>query len=259
MSLGTESNANIYVPDIYWAQTSKTVSLKIILSEVKVNSIEIKDNTVFFDSFSNNKNYKFELKLSDEIEDFKYSVSGRTILINLTKKDSQWWNSLQTNNILKPFIKVDWDKWVDEDEDKGELLNGMDNMMGMPPGLDLSSLGDMSGNLPGMEEMMKQSQGINQQYDDDEEEDEEEEEEEEEEEDDEENELSKQDFDQKIDSITLDDRKEDSDKQMNNPDYEMIDKDIILGEAENEINNNHTTEVNLDIQDTVNVTHPSSE
>lgn len=52
-----------------------------------------------------------------ELQESKASVGLRTIVYLIKKEESKWWNRLLKQEGKTPaFVKVDWDKWVDEDE-----------------------------------------------------------------------------------------------------------------------------------------------
>ena len=50
------------------------------------------------------------------------NVSSRSVFYLVKKAESKWWNRLTKQEGKHPlYLKVDWDKWVDEDDvDKGE-------------------------------------------------------------------------------------------------------------------------------------------
>lgn len=57
-----------------------------------------------------------------ELQESKASVGSRNIVYIVKKEESKWWSRLLKQEGRTPtFIKVDWNKWVDEDEqdDKG--------------------------------------------------------------------------------------------------------------------------------------------
>ncbi|KAK2654184.1 hypothetical protein Ddye_014040, partial [Dipteronia dyeriana] len=62
----------------------------------------------------------------------------RSIFCILEKAETGWWKKLLCGDGKTPhYIKVDWDKWVDEDEDTGGDLD-----LG---GMDFSGMGGMGG------------------------------------------------------------------------------------------------------------------
>lgn len=55
----------------------------------------------------------------------KIQITNRHILAVLEKKEKGYWDRLLKNKGKPPqYIKVDWSKWVDEDEEKGECIFG---------------------------------------------------------------------------------------------------------------------------------------
>lgn len=84
-------------------------------------------------------------------------MTDRNIFLTLAKKDDKWWDRLNSG-IKLSFIKTDFSRWRDEDDDDEPSANagfdmsqfanmgGMGGMNGMP---DMSAMGDM----PGMDDM----------------------------------------------------------------------------------------------------------
>ncbi|GJU86632.1 putative reverse transcriptase domain-containing protein [Tanacetum coccineum] len=57
----------------------------------------------------------------------KSSVGSRSIVYLIKKEESKWWNRLlKQEGKTPPFVKVDWDKWVDEDEQDEKAAADMD-------------------------------------------------------------------------------------------------------------------------------------
>ena len=52
------------------------------------------------------------------IQESKISVGLRHVFCVLIKKESGWWKRLlHGDGKAPPYLKADWDKWVDEDEE----------------------------------------------------------------------------------------------------------------------------------------------
>lgn len=52
-----------------------------------------------------------------KLQKSKASVGPRTIVYLIKKEESKWWNRLLKEEGKTPmFVKCDWDKWLDEDE-----------------------------------------------------------------------------------------------------------------------------------------------
>lgn len=52
------------------------------------------------------------------IQESKTSTTSRSIVYLVKKAEDKWWSRLIKQEGVRPvFLKVDWDKWVDEDEE----------------------------------------------------------------------------------------------------------------------------------------------
>lgn len=110
-------------PTILWSQTKENINLKICLSDCQNVNIELDDN-INFSCQSQNENYYFSFKPMDKVKEHRVNVSGNNINIVLNKVETTWWDKLTLNKDYKNHIKVDWDKWVEED---GEVMVNYDN------------------------------------------------------------------------------------------------------------------------------------
>jgi len=128
-------------PTTKWAQRSDRVFLTIELPDAKDVKLNLKPEGLFNFSAkgSDDLPYEFDLELFDaaNVEESKAAVAPRTICYLIKKAESKWWPRLLKKEGKPPvFLKVDWDKWQDEDdEDIG--FNDFD-------GMDFSKL-DMGG------------------------------------------------------------------------------------------------------------------
>jgi len=88
-------------------------------------------------------------------EDKRQIATGRQLEFILPKAESGWWPRLLKSEIKAPWIKIDFEKWKDEDEVKEELEDDNDFGGGFPgmSGIDFSQFtgGDMGG-LGGFDE-----------------------------------------------------------------------------------------------------------
>ena len=54
------------------------------------------------------------------VQESKINVGPRSIFCILEKAEKEWWKKILRGDAKTPhYVKVDWDKWVDEDEDTG--------------------------------------------------------------------------------------------------------------------------------------------
>ena len=150
------SNENI--PNILWAQSPQKIFLTILVSDSKNNTFLIKNqNLISFECNSNTKIFKFEFELDDSIKDYSMNITNRKITISIEKSEESWWMKLTDNPLYKNNIKVDWDRWQDEDDDDEvqPMMGGMESMMGGMGGME-----SMMGGMGGMEEMLKNMGGM---------------------------------------------------------------------------------------------------
>jgi hypothetical protein len=84
-------------------------------------------------------------------------LTSRALVFNLRKKDleHEYWPRLTKDKLKSPYIKTDFSKWVDEDEQEGTASTdvdddpGMGGMGGMPGMGGMGGMGGMPG-MPGM-------------------------------------------------------------------------------------------------------------
>ncbi|WWC66657.1 uncharacterized protein I206_100561 [Kwoniella pini CBS 10737] len=108
------------------------------------------------------KEYAFDLQLYDEIipEETKKVITSRAVLLILRKKEprSEYWLRLTKEKPNRNWVKTDFSKWVDEDEQEGAEdptagmdMAGMGGMGGGMPGMEgMGGMGGMGGSMPGM-------------------------------------------------------------------------------------------------------------
>ncbi|XP_078164239.1 HSP20-like chaperones superfamily protein isoform X9 [Carex rostrata] len=129
-------------PEVKWAERLDKVYLTIQLPDAKDANVDVQpDGTFTFSGSAGSANNKYELELTlhDKInkEESKINKGMRSIFCVLVKEEPCWWKKLLRGDGKTPhYIKVDWDKWADEDEEGGDVDVG---------GMDFSNLGGMEG------------------------------------------------------------------------------------------------------------------
>ncbi|XAO26597.1 hypothetical protein I312_105435 [Cryptococcus bacillisporus CA1280] len=120
------------------------------------------------------KEYSFDLQLWGEIipEETKKVVTSRAIVLVLRKKEAQaeYWPRLTKEKPNRNWVKTDFSKWVDEDEQEGtedlsagmEGMEGMEGMGGMGGMGGMPGMGGMGGGMEGMDfsKLMEQMGGM---------------------------------------------------------------------------------------------------
>ncbi|KAJ3380764.1 hypothetical protein HDU92_005778 [Lobulomyces angularis] len=137
-------------PEVSWAQRANEIYLTIHLSDTSDQKFDLTPKSLAFSSLSDKKNYSFKFNFYGEIDVdesvFNKSPRAITIVLKKKEKDAAWWPKLLEG--AKPhFLKVDFTRWKDEDEEvEPENPEGMGGMPGMPG---MGGMGGMPG-MPGM-------------------------------------------------------------------------------------------------------------
>ncbi|OAY61808.1 uncharacterized protein OsI_027940 [Manihot esculenta] len=131
-------------PEVKWAQRLDKVFITVLLPDAKNAKVNLEPEGVFtFSASAGAEDHLYELKLElhdkVNVEESKINIGVRSIFCILEKAEKVWWKKLLRGDGKPPhYLKVDWDKWVDEDEDDGGLANNFD--LG---GMDFSNFGNM--------------------------------------------------------------------------------------------------------------------
>jgi len=132
-------------PTVSWAQRAEQVFVTIDVKDCKEPTIELEEKSLKFKGESAGKTYAFDMEFyADLVKDECKINKKRVIELVLKKKEAGSWPSLGNKKLN--FVKIDWNKWADSD-DEGEDFDtdGMQGMGGMPGGM-----GGMPGGMGGM-------------------------------------------------------------------------------------------------------------
>lgn len=153
----------VITPPVLWAQRSSAddASKNVIYLTIEIyDAINIKldltatELKLSADSKDDSNKYALDIQFFDEIvpeDSHKNTESGQRIFMILRKKEkkAEYWPRLTKQKLKYHYIKTDFDRWVDEDEqdEQVEENDDMSNMMNMggggggaPGGLDFSQL-----------------------------------------------------------------------------------------------------------------------
>lgn len=110
-------------PEVLWAQRSDKVYLTIALPDARDISVKCEGEGLF--SFSavgvQGGSFDFSLELFGNIvpEGCKTKAGLRNIICSIQKEEKGWWKRLlKSEEKPAPYIKVDWNKWCDEDDNE---------------------------------------------------------------------------------------------------------------------------------------------
>lgn len=155
----------VLLPQVLWAQRSDKVYLTIDLQEAKDPKISIDNDdeggkvsfsasAVSHATGGDDHEYAIDLELYGKIdkEASKIAVNPRSVVLVLAKAEPGFWPRLLRQKGKAPNnIKVDWSKWVDEDEedDKPEFdISNLQDSSNFDLGGGMGGMG--RGGMPGM-------------------------------------------------------------------------------------------------------------
>eukprot|EP00252_Welwitschia_mirabilis_P015221 TRINITY_DN3347_c0_g1_i1.p1 TRINITY_DN3347_c0_g1~~TRINITY_DN3347_c0_g1_i1.p1 ORF type:complete len:181 (+),score=37.94 TRINITY_DN3347_c0_g1_i1:321-863(+) len=120
-------------PEVKWAQRSDKLYITILLPDSKNANVKLEPEgkLIFSATAGADSLYQLNLDLHDKVnvEASKINVGVRNIVCVVEKAEKGWWKKLLKGGGKPPqFLKVDWDKWVDEDEENEKQFDfgGMD-------------------------------------------------------------------------------------------------------------------------------------
>lgn len=134
--------------------------------DVKDESINLKDGTLTFKGTSEGKEYAIDIEFFKDVdaEGSTYKTLPRSVQMHIMKKESDgefWPRLLKDKTKEKNQVKIDWDRYVDED-DEGEAggfdTSALDGGMGMGGMPGMGGMGGMGG--MDMEALMAQMGGM---------------------------------------------------------------------------------------------------
>ncbi|EIE78640.1 hypothetical protein G6F46_003630 [Rhizopus delemar] len=141
-------------PTVLWAQRANLLYLTVEISDIKEHKVDLTENKLVFKGKGEKEQNEYEAEIEFfapvNVEDAKQHLTARNLTMVIYKKEEKYWPKIQKGNKLN-FVKVDFQKWVDEDEEEEQ---GEADPMG---GLDFQSLmaqaGAAGGGLPNMDDM----------------------------------------------------------------------------------------------------------
>ncbi|KAG6774394.1 hypothetical protein POTOM_021747 [Populus tomentosa] len=134
-------------PSVKWAQRSDKLFITVQLPDAQDVKFKLEPEGKFIFSATSGVDktpYEIELDLLDKVnvEESKAGIGSRNIQYIVKKAENKWWSRLIKQTGKPPvFLTVDWDKWIDEDEE-------FTSKGGAAP--DMGDMGDMGFNFPDM-------------------------------------------------------------------------------------------------------------
>ena len=145
------SSSTTLHPMVLWAQRKEHIFVTIQV-EAKNPKLQITETAISFSGEGEKKTaYACEIPLFAPVDAdaMKQAQSARHIQLLIPKqdKDAEWWPRLTKEKIKHQCIKVDFDKWKDEDEVEAAGGDADFGMPGMGGNFDLNSMMSQMGGL----------------------------------------------------------------------------------------------------------------
>jgi prostaglandin-E synthase len=135
-------------PNLLWAQRADYVWITVDVTDAQDIQLDLKTDKIHFSCSSSDRKYEFDLNFfkSVVVEESKY-LKHRLVDICLKKAEEDEWPRLTAENKKFSWIKVDWSKWEDSDDEKEAAPFDMSNMggfgdFGLPSGFNDFQEGD---------------------------------------------------------------------------------------------------------------------
>jgi len=164
-------------PLVTWAQRPNLVFLTVCVEDCDKPEIKVETDSLYFKGTGGPDKKTFEVTMKFfkpvDTEKSKYAVRPRVIEFALEKKEAgPYWDRLLADKTKQHWLKIDFNKWKEEDESDDEEggqnleemmknmggLGGMGGMPGMGGMGGMPGMGGMGG-MPGMPDMSKMAGG----------------------------------------------------------------------------------------------------
>lgn len=159
MSLEISEENKVLIPTLTWYHVKDFVILSYEVYNSTEKNILITDNNILLNVLSNNNEYKMEFELYNEINsnDSSYVIDDKSVKMILKKANDDNWSSLtKDKNLYKNNIKINWNRWIDEDAEEDEV----NNEGGMPENFDFQQMMQSMGGMGDMASMMQGMGGM---------------------------------------------------------------------------------------------------
>ena len=137
-------------PSVKWCEREDKVYLTIEVQDAQKVDVKIEETRFDFACETpEGRKYAETLDLFDKVkmDACTYATTGRQVFAVLVKETPKWWGKLLPSGTKKPAnLKVDFDKWADEDDDDvGDVDTSGFDMQSM-----MAAMGGGAGGMPGM-------------------------------------------------------------------------------------------------------------
>ncbi|CAD6196563.1 unnamed protein product [Caenorhabditis auriculariae] len=120
-------------PSVLWAQRETFLYVTIEVDEAKVDDLKAEPSKLHFAGSSKTDKYETTLEFFEEIDPEsvkRIDTNTRVVELTIQKKEPKWWPRLLKEKGKVHWLKVDFSKWKDEDDEEADDFGGMDAGMG---------------------------------------------------------------------------------------------------------------------------------
>lgn len=121
----TNTAASTLHPLVEWAQREKLLYLTVEVDNV--SDLEVTDKSLHVKgTYGGSKTvYEVTLEFYAEIKtDYRKIDNNRHLELVITKEAASWWPRLLKNTVKLPWVKVDFNKWKEEDDEEEDFSGG---------------------------------------------------------------------------------------------------------------------------------------
>jgi len=114
------------LPTVLWAQRADKVMVSIQLEDVTEEKITVDDSKLSFSAKCHGDTYAVDLEFNGTIcpQDSKQRKGGREYYFDLKKKEEGYWPRLLKDATKYRHIKIDFNRWKDEDDESEDEAAG---------------------------------------------------------------------------------------------------------------------------------------
>uniref|UniRef100_A0A915E6B9 CS domain-containing protein n=1 Tax=Ditylenchus dipsaci TaxID=166011 RepID=A0A915E6B9_9BILA len=119
-------------PPILWAQRSSNLYLAVEVQDMKIEELKVHEDSFKIKGTKGDEQYEADLQLYGKLKGYerRQVATDRRIELVIPKETAEWWPHLLKGKTKISWIKVDFDKWKDEDEEKEEADKGFGGNLG---------------------------------------------------------------------------------------------------------------------------------
>ncbi|KAI8142741.1 HSP20-like chaperone [Fennellomyces sp. T-0311] len=140
-------------PTVLWAQRKDCIYLTVQLIDITKPEINVKPESFHFKGKGEKEQNEYEADLEFygpvDVPKSKQHLTPRNLTMIIYKKEEGFWPRLQKDKKKPNFLKVDFARWKDEDDEEEE---GPEDPMGA---MDFSSLMQQAGSNLSMNDMVR--------------------------------------------------------------------------------------------------------